>query len=120
MQIVLKNPKSGELREVKVGWSWTLFFFSWFAGLPLFLRKLNGLGAIFLALFVVDIATAIPLSEIMEQTSVLIALIQISISIWLAIKGNEMTAKNYLELGWEFVDPDSDVTKMAKGKWGII
>ena len=30
-----------------------------------------------------------------------------------------MTAKNYLELGWNFTNPDSDEVKFAEGKWGI-
>ena len=34
-------------------------------------------------------------------------------------KGNELTAKNYLELGWGFSDPESETTRHAKTKWGI-
>ncbi len=30
-----------------------------------------------------------------------------------------MTAKNYLELGWEFLYPESNEVKFAKMKWGI-
>jgi hypothetical protein len=41
------------------------------------------------------------------------------LQIFVAIKGNEMTAKNYLKNGWTFVEPDSKLTKMAKMRWGI-
>ena len=49
MKVAMKNPKTGEVKEVKVGWSWTLFLFSCFFGLPLFLRKLNLWGGICVA-----------------------------------------------------------------------
>jgi hypothetical protein len=41
------------------------------------------------------------------------------LSIFLGVKGNEMIAKNYLKLGWEFADPESDTVKIAKEQWGI-
>lgn len=47
------------------------------------------------------------------------AVIGFGLNIFIAIKGNELTAKNYLELGWEFTEPDSDMVRMAKGKWGL-
>ncbi len=50
---------------------------------------------------------------------ILLNLVFIGLQIWLGIKGNEMTAKNYLELGWHFTNPNSDEVKFAKGKWGI-
>lgn len=49
VRAAFRNPRTGELREVKVGWSWTLFFFSGLFGLPLFLRGLHVWGALFLA-----------------------------------------------------------------------
>lgn len=50
---------------------------------------------------------------------VVMTLFFMGFSIWLAIKGNEMTAKNYLEQGWMFVEPESEITKLAKMRWGI-
>jgi hypothetical protein len=41
IKVTMKNPKTGESKEIKVGWSWILFLFSCFLGLPLFLRKLS-------------------------------------------------------------------------------
>jgi hypothetical protein len=38
---------------------------------------------------------------------------------WLGIKGNEMTAKNLLENGWEFADSGSDAVRFARLKWGL-
>ena len=47
MKVQLKNTTTGEVVQIKVGWSWTLFFFSPFLGIPLFLRKLHVWGGVF-------------------------------------------------------------------------
>jgi hypothetical protein len=127
MKVAMKNTKTGAIKEVKVGWSWTLFLFSGIFGLPLFLRRLHVWGALFLALCVVDVIVGlIPASAQFGAFDFiplilfgLIPLILFGLSIFVAIKGNEMTAKNYLENGWTFVEPDSEITKMAKMQWGI-
>jgi hypothetical protein len=121
MRATFKNPKTGELKEVKVGFSWTLLFFSSVLGIPLFLRKLNLWGGIFVLLWVLNFVASYLIAD--EAASGLafcaIFLTTLILMIWLAIKGNEMTAKNLLELGWEFADASSDTTRYAKGKWGI-
>jgi len=120
MKVAMKNPKTGEVKEVKIGWSWTLFLFSGFFGLPLFLRKLHVWGAIYIALWVVHLVT---LGIVPGEARVIIVLplyiVMFGLQIFVAIKGNGMTAKNYLKNGWTFVEPDSKLTKMAKMRWGI-
>ena len=121
MKVAMTNPKTGEVREIKVGWSWILFLFSSFFGLPLFLRKLHVWGGIFLVLWSLYIIFPSMMQNEEEALSlmILLNLVFLGLQIWLGIKGNEMTAKNYLELGWNFTNPDSDEVKFAKGKWGI-
>ena len=121
MKVAMTNPKTGEVREVKVGWSWILFLFSSFFGLPLFLRKLHVWSGIFLVLWSLYIIFPSMMQNEEEALSlmILLNLVFLGLQIWLGIKGNEMTAKNYLELGWNFTNPDSDEVKFAKGKWGI-
>lgn len=123
MQVVMKNPKTGELKEVKVGWSWTLLFFSGFFGLPLFLRRLPIWGSVCLILMLLVMVFSYIAEtrgeEIAAAIYVLSYFVLLGIIIFLAIKGNELTAKNYIEQGWVFVDPESETVKMAKGKWGI-
>lgn len=121
MKISMTNPSTGETKEVKVGWSWILFLFSGFLGLPLFLRKLNIWGSLFLILWIVYIITPtiMQFEDDRLGLEILFNMIFLGLSIWLGIKGNEMTVKNYLELGWEFTYPQSQETKFAKGKWGI-
>ena len=121
MKVAMTNPKTGEVKEVKVGWSWILFLFSGFFGLPLFLRKLHVWGGIFLILWIVYIIAPSIMQNEEEALGlmILLNLVFLGLQIWLGIRGNEMTAKNYLELGWNFINPDSDEVKFAKGKWGI-
>ena len=54
-----------------------------------------------------------------EIANIILLVILWGLAIFLAIKRNEMTAKNYLELGWTFVEPDSKQVKLAMGKLGI-
>ena len=121
MKVAMTNPKTGEVKEVKVGWSWILFLFSGFFGLPLFLRKLHVWGGIFLILWIVYIIAPSIMQNEEEALGlmILLNLVFLGLQIWLGIKGNEMTAKNDLELGWNFTKPNSDEVKFAKGKWGI-
>jgi len=117
----LRNPRTGEVVDVKVGFDLVLFLTSWFLGLPLFLRKLNVWGAFMFGLAIVwgeeGRTPTNPTDELYAAIGVL--LIYFVFSLYFGIKGNEMTAKNYLDLGWQFVDPDSDETKAAKLSWGI-
>jgi hypothetical protein len=120
VKIKMKNPRTGEVREIKVGWSWQLFLLSGLFGLPLFLRKLNVWGGIFLALWVVNlIGPGLAGPGDATGLGILLLFVFLGLQIWLGVKGNEMTAKNYLELGWTFVDQDAEGLAFAKGKWGI-
>jgi len=120
--VTLKNPNSGDIKQVKVGWSWTLFLFSAFFGLPLFLRKLHTIGFIFLALWLLNfvISSFIQSSEEALISYLILQAIFLGLIIWMGIKGNELTAKNLLEKGWTFSNVDSDEVKFAKGKWGVL
>lgn len=124
MFVQFRNPRSGEIKKVKIGFSFVLFFFSGFWGIPLFLRKLNELGLVMLVISLVytgmnlvsEINPSIPYINFSLFAFFLLCL---GLGIWLGIKGNELTAKNYLDKGWEFVDPESDFVKLAKSKWGL-
>jgi hypothetical protein len=119
MQVALVNLKTGELKQVKIGWSWTLFFFSGVFGLPLFLRKLHVWGFVFLALWIVNLLGPFIAGDGAVGVSSLMFFVLAGLEIWIAIKGNEMTAKNLLELGWSFADPLSEAARYARAKWGL-
>ncbi len=50
---------------------------------------------------------------------IIIFLAIIGLVIYFAIKGNELTAKNYLEKGWEICDADSNTLTVMKKRWKI-
>jgi hypothetical protein len=43
----------------------------------------------------------------------------IFLEVFLGIRGNEMTARNYLELGWRVAEPHSEGADFARRRWGI-
>lgn len=110
--IFFKNPKTGETKKVKVGFSWILFLFSGFIGIPLFLRGLHVWGGIMAGLWALNLIGG-------QQITIGLFFVALGLGIFLGIKGNAMTAKNYLEKGWIVANPDSDAVRMATMKWGI-
>ena len=124
MHVKLKNERTGEIKDLKVGWSWTLFLFSWFLGLPLFLRKLPIWGAAMLVLcifyWVLDAFR--PGGDQITQIAILyffISFVIFGLSIFFGIKGNELTAKNLLENGWKFAAEEDQTTSFARTKWSL-
>ena len=115
VKVGMKNPKTGEVKMIKVGWSWVLFLFSTFFGLPLFLRKLNVWGAVFLTFgilgWVVGIMAISSDNDGLQFAAYSLTGLGWVLQIFIGLKGNEMTVKNYLENNWVFVEPDSDLTK---------
>lgn len=120
MKVVLKRPRTGELRTLKVGWSWVLFLLSPFFGIPLFLRGLYLLGAL---MIVVNIASSSLIKAASEAQSDFLLFsafaIQLGYLIYLGIKGNERTAKSLLDKGWVFAKPDSLEAQYAASRWAI-
>lgn len=132
MHVKLRNERTGEIKDVKVGWSWTLFLFSWFLGLPLFLRKLPMWGAAMLALcifyWVLEAFTSggdqifTSGSDQVTEVDILyffVSAILFGMCIFFAIKGNELTAKNMLENGWQFATEEDQATRLARTKWSL-
>jgi len=114
-QVQLRNERTGEIKTIKVGWSWVLFLFSGVFGLPLFARRLYHYGAVMAGL---SLATAVA-SEVDTSLYVFLLLSQLIASVQFGRKGNELTAKHYLENGWSWAEPDADTTEFAKQKWAL-
>jgi hypothetical protein len=91
MMVNLKN-EAGLVRQVKVGFSWTAFFFG---GIPFFFRGMPGHGAlwILLAMFTCGISNLI-----------------------LCFLINKQTAHYYLERGYK---PTGEGWAVAGPKWGV-
>jgi hypothetical protein len=121
MYVTIRNPRTGEVRTLKVGWSWVLFFWSGFLGLPLFLRRLYGWGALFLVIFVLTIIldAAGESDDGAAALAGIVGLVSLGLSIYLGIKGNEITGKNFLDHGWLFDEPMSTSANFARKAWRI-
>lgn len=53
------------------------------------------------------------------QLLILMCIGELGLSIWLAAKGNELTAKNLLAKGWEFEQPESTEANIAVRAWSL-
>ena len=116
-----KNPQSGEIRQVKVGFSWVLFFFSSFVGLPLFFRGLVTWGVIYAGFWVLYMIANLASGSSDSAAGIffLISLVSLVMSIFMGLKGNEITAKSLLARGWRVTDLDSEFTRMGLARWGV-
>ena len=117
----LQHERTGELKSVKVGWSWTLFLFSQAWGIPLFFRRMFDWAAVCFILSAVNfwllmIADTDPAAR---DISGILGVGSIGISVFLALRGNELTAKRMLREGWTFSNPDDVVTHHAKRVWSL-
>ncbi len=125
MKVPFKNPRTGELRQIKLGFSWTLFFFSDFFGLPLFLRGLAGWGWLMLALslahpLVVALHPAFGISWAdLGALHALLGTIQLGCKLYLGFDGNRLTGRHWLREGWTPMDPESPVAKEAAARWRL-
>lgn len=121
IRVTFQHPKTGELKQIKVGFSWTLFFFATALGIPLFIRKLTGLG--FLALIICLANAILPEldadRDVRRLLSVLTFNAAFGMNAWMAITGNEKTAKRLLEGGWVFAHPQSPEANLARQKWRL-
>ncbi len=109
-KVALRNPRTGETKYIKTGWSWTIFFF----GVITFLvREMYWFVALWAVLFTLGLLA--------RGTVAIIPLliVDIAVNIYLSLKGNELQAKQLLEKGWEFAAPDSAATRDAKMQWGM-
>lgn len=120
IEVILKNPSSGETKKIKVGWSWPLFLFTPFYGIPLFVKGLYREGCAALAVTVVANINSFISNKPNLVTLSLVTLAQLFFMIYFGIKGNERAGKKLLDNGWVFAQPGSDQARFAKLQWGIV
>ena len=123
--VTLKNEKTGQVKNIKIGWNWRMFLFSGFWGLPEFRAKLYVWGGILLAyqlivtFIVICAAAAGADQDSMNGISFLVGLVQLGLNIFLAICGNEMSVRRHPERGWGFAEPNSKPALFLQLKWAM-
>lgn len=115
MVVMLVNEKTGEKKNIKVGWSWTSFFFSGCLGIPLFLRRLHVWGTFMCVLFLSMVA-----ADFYESPfKLVLGAINLGISIGFGRHANRMAFIQYLKDGWEPLDPAAPEYVHAKRVWKL-
>ena len=112
-QVAFRNQSTGEMKSVKVGWSWTLFLFGSVLGIPFFMRKFWSAGVAMIAWDILCVVIANSASDTLLRGA------GIGLGMALGIYGNKETARYYLKHGWELAEPDADATICAKEKWAL-
>jgi len=99
--ILLEHPGTGAVKPIRPGFDWILFLFSGVLGLPLFLQGLPIWGAIFVALWVADLAIVWlgPESWRLPAQAVIAATF-FALQLWLGFFGRGLIVKAYLARGW--------------------
>ena len=104
MQITLKHPHTGETRNLKVGWSWTLFFFSNIYGIPLFLRGLKSWGWLMFCLAMLEVIRNFYSPNEVNFLDYALIISSVFCAIFFGFKGNELTLKQWQKNGWVVAD----------------
>lgn len=121
LHIAFRNPQTDEVRHIKLGWSWSLYNFSIVFGLPLFWRGLYLWGGLIVAIWAVVLASLALIADGEHRFTIAMGAIAVMLGVdtYLAMRGNELTAKRLLQKGWEFAEQDPLTVKIAKKEWGI-
>ena len=120
MIVMLENPRTGDRKPVKVGWSWTYFLFSWLLGLPLFRNGLVLWGGLVVVLWSVDFGLPYILPPTAEPgLLILVPPAAIAcLAVFVGLHGNAMVAKRYLAQGYVFAKSDTAEARHARQQWG--
>lgn len=118
--VLFKNENTGEMKEVKLGFSWTILFFGTFFGIPFFLRKLYAIGA---AIIVANLVYGAVMQYTFESGDLGLAssfyLGYTVANVVLAFIGNKLGAKKLVELGFKIVEKDETRRSFIKAKWEL-
>lgn len=135
--VVFTNEKDNRIKTVKVGFSWTLLFWSWLFGLPFFIRRAYSWGALFAFLQGLNYLVGRIwikrhcFQQYLDYSNFSVSFYDcdyiapfgfigfaiLVLSIYMGFRGNELTARYYLRNGYKFDAPESSVVKVAKARW---
>lgn len=117
------HPVTGEIRQVKIGNSWILFFFGTFFGIPFFIRKMYSWGILMCLLLIAYFTTLfLSIESRADEANLYLSLLQFAL-LWLQgyflVDGNKMTAKYYLMQGFRIKNDNKLVKKQVKITWNF-
>lgn len=113
------HPVTGDTRKVKIGKSWTLFFFGGFFGIPFFIRKAYLLGIFMCVVSVIHII--ISFVDDYYQTNFLrpLSFGELGLMFVFLFQGNKITAEYYLRKGFKIINDDEIVKEQIKSAWKL-
>lgn len=112
MHISLRQPGTGKVVGLKVGFSWFFLLLTPFYGIPLFLKGLWEQGLIMLAIGLIGIAVQ------GTNAASFVGLILIAAAIFYEISGNKFVARRLLIRGWKPEGTD-EALSYARSKWRL-
>lgn len=112
MFVTLRQPGTGKLVSVKVGFSWFFLLLTPFYGLPQFIKGIWGHGCLVLFLYLVLVGLAA------AGAAPLGGLILIGLAIFYGVQGNKLVARRLLIKGWT-MEGDEHALAYAKAQWGL-
>jgi hypothetical protein len=127
--VALQNPRTNQIQVIKVGFSWTSFFFADFFGIPLFLRGLTKHGLIMVAFQLVRWINAnqvvwwINASEAEKTPGAVYAapfllIVTLGLDLFYGFRANALAGQKLLAEGWTFAKPNSSEAVIAAATWG--
>jgi hypothetical protein len=118
----LVSPNKQTVETVKVGWSWTVFFFAPFWGVPLWKRRLFGQALVMVMLDLLGLVILANSNFLLYIASYLFLIWPLAFvfSIIFAIGANANFARTLLASGWKFEKgQNSEVVRHAAFNWNV-
>lgn len=118
MRIALRLAGTDDLKVINTGWSWSLFLGGGFLGLPLFFRGLPAWGALMLTLWTVQLALPFAAGGNTDALEWILNLATMGLCLYLGFRGNALSARHFVNCGYEPADPGSPQASLVTDRWG--
>lgn len=115
MKVTFTNRATGDVRRVKVGFSWVLLFFGTIFGVPFFLRGMKSWG-----LAVLAVNLALLGADAAFRLGHQLSFVTIWLSGFFGWRGNAETARYYLSKGYVAGPVDDELARRVEKKWGLL
>lgn len=121
MRVALRHRGTGDMKFIETGWSWPIFWFAGFFGLPLFFRGLALWGTVMVAVWSMQVAADLVATSADRANTIhwALALISTGLCVFLGYRGNALSARRLIACGYEFAKPDSAEARYAMESWNL-